>query len=275
MPTPTERTRSCILSMLARHVRPGGRVLEVSCAEGDLLRLIRGAGFDGRGTNYSRYADADPSLPIDWGVDLMQRLPYDDGEFDAVVLADVIEHLSSHERAISEAARVLAPGGRLIVATPNTLRINSRLHFLFTGFFKIKRSFVGFDVPPNQAFAFHNHPPHLPVYLYQCHAHGLPHVDLGVVEVKAKSVLMYLLLLPVIWPVTWYKLHRNEKFLKGTPAAQMLFRLHTSFRVLCGETWVSVTGKPTDASASDAESVAARTTLPAWAERADPVATPD
>lgn len=40
-----------------------------------------------------------------------------------------------------------------------------RLHFLFTGYLKVKWDFIGHDVPMEQAFAFHNHPVHLPVLL--------------------------------------------------------------------------------------------------------------
>ncbi|MEM8738775.1 MAG: class I SAM-dependent methyltransferase [Planctomycetota bacterium] len=265
MPSLTQRTFERIRDDVCQHIPAGGRVLEVSCAQGDLLKMIRDRGYEVRGTNFSRYDDADPSLEMDWGVDLLDRLPYEDGAFDGVVLADVIEHLSSHEKAIAEIARVLAPGGKLIVATPNTLRINSRLHFLFTGFFKIKRSFVAFDVSPQHAFTFHNHPPHLPVYLYQCHAHGLPFVAISTLECKPKSVLMWLLFAPVIYPVTWYKLNRSEKFLKGTPASRMLLKILTSFRMLCGETWVCVVGKPSAPVATDDQPT--QTRLPAWAER--------
>jgi radical SAM protein with 4Fe4S-binding SPASM domain len=44
---------------------------------------------------------------------------------------------------------------------------------LITGFVKAKRVFIGFDVPPEKSFAFHNYPVYLPVYLYQTHSHGL------------------------------------------------------------------------------------------------------
>lgn len=45
-------------------------------------------------------------------------LPFADREFDVVVMADVIEHLEDPGRAVSEAARVLKPAGRLMVTTP-------------------------------------------------------------------------------------------------------------------------------------------------------------
>jgi len=45
-------------------------------------------------------------------------LPFVDHSFDLVVMADVIEHLENPAMALAEAARVLSPGGMLVVTTP-------------------------------------------------------------------------------------------------------------------------------------------------------------
>lgn len=47
------------------------------------------------------------------------RLPYDDHAFDVVLSFQVIEHLERPEAYVAEAARVLAPGGVLLLATPD------------------------------------------------------------------------------------------------------------------------------------------------------------
>jgi SAM-dependent methyltransferase len=47
-----------------------------------------------------------------------QRLPFRDASFGAVVALDLIHHLAEPERGFREAARVLAPGGRLSVVEP-------------------------------------------------------------------------------------------------------------------------------------------------------------
>ena len=47
------------------------------------------------------------------------KLPFGDGEFDVVVVADMIEHVANEPAFVSEVARVLKPGGRLIVNTPH------------------------------------------------------------------------------------------------------------------------------------------------------------
>jgi SAM-dependent methyltransferase len=48
-----------------------------------------------------------------------QRLPFDDGAFDRIVVIDVHEHLSSVTQLNQEIGRVLAPGGLAVVTTPN------------------------------------------------------------------------------------------------------------------------------------------------------------
>lgn len=47
------------------------------------------------------------------------RLPFRSGTFDTVIAAEIIEHVDNPGALMSEGARVLAPGGTLIVTTPN------------------------------------------------------------------------------------------------------------------------------------------------------------
>jgi SAM-dependent methyltransferase len=48
-----------------------------------------------------------------------EHLPFVDGSFDLVLLSEVVEHLEAPHLSIREASRVLRPGGRLLVTTPN------------------------------------------------------------------------------------------------------------------------------------------------------------
>lgn len=252
-------THEKVCTLVRRLIPPGAKILEVSCGSGRNLAVLREAGYTVRGTNFSQHDMFAQGLDIDLGVDVMKSLPYEDDSFDCVLLCDVIEHLSDHAATVENLSRIVKPGGRLIVITPNTNRINSRLHFLFTGFLKVKRSFIGFDVPADQAWAFHNYPPHLPTFIYLLHSQGLD-TTLDAIEVKPKSVFMWLLFFPMIYLITRYKLFRSEKFLRDTPAAKHLMQLVTSWPALNGEAIVFNSTKRTSGEASQPM----KTTLPEW-----------
>ena len=49
----------------------------------------------------------------------IQTMPYADNSFDAVLLNEVLEHVPDQNRGLKEVNRVLRPGGRLLVFSPN------------------------------------------------------------------------------------------------------------------------------------------------------------
>ncbi len=70
----------------------------------------------------------------DEGLDVYQAdataLPFADGQFDAVVCAEVVQHFSDLAPAASEFARVLKPGGRAVVTTLNRTSLLRRINRL-------------------------------------------------------------------------------------------------------------------------------------------------
>ena len=48
-----------------------------------------------------------------------EEIPFADGTFGVVIIKHIVEHLPNPEKAIAEIGRVTAPGGILILATPN------------------------------------------------------------------------------------------------------------------------------------------------------------
>jgi demethylmenaquinone methyltransferase / 2-methoxy-6-polyprenyl-1,4-benzoquinol methylase len=106
-------------------VGPGSDALDVCCGTGDLaLELRRRIGPDGRvvGCDFSepmlelaRRKSGDQGLPVEFGWADALELPYGDASFDAVTIGFGARNLADLERGLSEMARVLRPGGRLVI----------------------------------------------------------------------------------------------------------------------------------------------------------------
>jgi SAM-dependent methyltransferase len=98
-----------------------GRWVDLGCGQGEFLeRAGSGGGFglDFFAANARVAAKAGhPSL----AADLNQPLPFADASLDGVGLVEVIEHIVRAESLIEEIARVLRPGGWLVLTTPNVV----------------------------------------------------------------------------------------------------------------------------------------------------------
>jgi len=57
-------------------------------------------------------------------------LPFQDGAFATVVAAEVIEHVFDTQGVIAELARVVQPGGWVVVTTPNLVALSGRAQLL-------------------------------------------------------------------------------------------------------------------------------------------------
>ncbi|MBM4257543.1 MAG: class I SAM-dependent methyltransferase [Deltaproteobacteria bacterium] len=200
-----------VTDLLADIPASGKALLDVSCKEGDVLQAVAPLGFTVRGTNYEPTGPSQNGTPIDYGVDLLKPLPYSDASFDVVLLVEVIEHLENHRIPIGELARILKPGGVLILTTPNIMRLNSRFHFFFSGYHKTKRRFIPFETPLDQAHRFHNYPIDLPILYYLCKQNGLAIERIGNSKIKGFSRLLFLLFGFPVQFYTWYTLQLREK----------------------------------------------------------------
>jgi methionine biosynthesis protein MetW len=107
------------------------RVLDLGCRDGALTSAyLDGNRVVGVDIDRAALAHADElGIETVWA-DLDQPLPFEDDSFDVVVVAEVLEHLRFPKQLLSEAMRVLVPGGTLIGSVPNCYRLKSRLRFL-------------------------------------------------------------------------------------------------------------------------------------------------
>ncbi|NDK56439.1 class I SAM-dependent methyltransferase [Pontibacter fetidus] len=96
-------------------------ILEVGCSAGPLLLKLQQAGFTNlTGIDVSETAIA---LGNERGLKCISvmdgaKLAFPDATFDLVIASDVLEHIADDKLAMQEWARVLKPGGKLIVFVP-------------------------------------------------------------------------------------------------------------------------------------------------------------
>lgn len=120
--------RATARRLLALVGRRGGRLLEVGCGHGLLLDEARAAGFEPLGLELSARAAAYARERLDLDV-REQTLASVGGRdrFDAIVLADVLEHLDDPIAALDRCVDLLAPGGSLCVVTPDPASRTARV----------------------------------------------------------------------------------------------------------------------------------------------------
>ncbi len=133
----------CFLRYIFRNAPPGSnppRILDVGAQTGAFAVYAAQLGCRVAAVDYGSYSGVFGAMGADHGVDYRrcdvrtQPLPFADSSFDFVTYTDVIEHHTfSPKRILREIHRVLAPGGRLILTTPNHASIYNRFILLFGG----------------------------------------------------------------------------------------------------------------------------------------------
>ncbi len=96
----------------------GGRLLDVGCvagfflAEGQPYYQVQGGAFSECSSRFTRQ-----QLGLDVFTGQLQQAALPSGSFEVIALRDVIEHVPDPHRVLAVTARLLKPGGRLIVST--------------------------------------------------------------------------------------------------------------------------------------------------------------
>ena len=139
------RARAADLARLG----PGDRALDVACGTGDLALELAGRvapggevlgcdfseGMLGRARAKAAARPAGSTVRFEWG-DAM-ALPYDDGAFDAATVGFGARNFEDLGRGLSEMARVVRPGGRVVVLEITTPTRPPLSHFYALWFDRI------------------------------------------------------------------------------------------------------------------------------------------
>lgn len=118
---------SRVLEALCPQERVGGRLLDLGCGCGDKtafwsLKAKEIIGLDLQNIFYKPYISQLSFCKAD-----ALHLPFADQTFNYIISLDALEHIEDDVGLIQEAWRVLKPSGTLIIETPNSDRLSSRI----------------------------------------------------------------------------------------------------------------------------------------------------
>lgn len=107
---------------------PNGHFLEVGCGRGSMLKIMHDLGWHVEGVDFDLVAVENArakGLLVSLGS--LEAQKYPDNCFDVVAMSHVIEHVPDPSRLLLECFRVIKPGGRMVIVTPNYESMGHRL----------------------------------------------------------------------------------------------------------------------------------------------------
>jgi SAM-dependent methyltransferase len=119
---------------VAEHLRSRGdlagkRVLDLPAGKGELAALLRECGAEVEA--YDLFPEAFEAEGLTCHrIDLREPFPVPDGHADLALFQEAVEHLPDQLHALRELNRVLAPGGTLLLTTPNVSHLRARVSHL-------------------------------------------------------------------------------------------------------------------------------------------------
>jgi 2-polyprenyl-3-methyl-5-hydroxy-6-metoxy-1,4-benzoquinol methylase len=108
---------------------PAGRLLEVGCGSGAMLKGMANLGWHVEGIDFDPAAVQNcrrKELEVHLGT--LEEFRYPENHFDAITMSHLIEHVYDPLALLQECSRILKAGGRLSLVTPNLKSMGHRLY---------------------------------------------------------------------------------------------------------------------------------------------------
>ena len=150
-------SRSLRAKAIQRYVAKG-RVLDVGCGRGLMLKYLKDRGYDVDGVELDTVAAERASNALDQDIfvtleDVRERLPL---QYEAVCFWHSLEHLPDPGKALETADSLLAPGGLLVISAPHMEGLPSRLSGQSWLHLDMPRHLVHFDMKSLTLFMKNN-----------------------------------------------------------------------------------------------------------------------
>jgi SAM-dependent methyltransferase len=208
------------------------RILDIPCGEGAFTQRMLGRGLQVHAADCQNIVKV-PGARFQLA-DMNTRLPFADGELDAVVSIDGIEHIERPFDFVRECHRVTRDNGWLILSTPNISALRSRWRWLLTGFHdKCKTPLDESDVSPLQ----HINMMDFPKIRHMLHTSGYRITKISTNRTKWISYV-YLPMLPICYLMTRLVFRHEVKSQSEKRQNRKILRQLFSFPVLFGEVLV-------------------------------------